>query len=49
MRTIAIANQKEEPPKNDRVLKIHMLDEDNVRKGIFEHDEYETPCEELPE
>ena len=38
-----------DPPKIDRVPKIPMLTEDNVRKGFFEPNEYQALYKELPD
>ncbi len=38
-----------DPPKIDRVPKIPMLEENNVRKGFFEYNEYEALYEALPD
>lgn len=37
------------PPMVDRVPKINMLKENNIRKGFFEHDEFLRFREQLPE
>jgi integrase len=36
------------PPKVDRVPKINMLKENNIREGFFEHDEFLAVCKNLP-
>jgi len=38
-----------DPPKVDRVLKIPMLEENNVRKGFFEYNEYQALYGALPD
>ena len=38
-----------DPPKIDRVPKIPMLEENNVRKGFFEYNEYQALYEALPD
>ena len=38
-----------DPPKVDRVPKISLLIEDNVRRGFFEPHEYQIMHQELPE
>ena len=47
-RMFSLANEAD-PPKVDRVPKIPMLTEDNVRKGFFEPNDYQALYQTLPE